>query len=842
MSTRATLAIALAMVGNIAFAQDIFVYSPDEKSGLHVATRQDSTWTDIGQLCSSDYAQWGAEKKMYSPWVVRAKDGTWRAVWQLNKTAPAFAIAYSDDLVTWRPQDYPKMSAQGCFEPYAVEAGDHIDVYFDSPRGPQKTTLSYDFRKWGKETPTDKYSKRKRDHAKVGGKEYAGQTFRLGKTEYDKLTSFHKSQNENAKKWQETLLDDKAEDFGNGTVRANLSVDVAGNKRISDKLIGIFFEDISYAADGGLYAEMVQNRDFEYNGEGKVKKGEKPWDATTAWTSDGEVKVDTAGALSQENPHYAILKKDKLTNSGWDGMRFDASAEYYFTMFGKTIDGKANNIEVRLLDGDKVVGNGHVKVKSKKWKQYEIVIKATSSTRDGRLELVPNGIGTVAIDIISLFPKDTYMGRRNGLRKDLAEAIAALHPRFVRFPGGCMSHGQGIDNIYKWSETVGPIERRKPQPNIWHYHQTRGLGFYEFFQWCEDMGAEPLPVLAAGVPCQNSAPDASGMGGQQDGIPMEQMEDYCNEILSLIEWANGDPKTSEWAKMRAEAGHPEPFNLKYLGIGNEDLISTVFEERMIMIAKAVKEKYPDIVICGTAGPFHTPSSDYIEGWKFAKEHSETIGLVDEHYYESPGWYLNNQDYYDNYDRNAPKVYLGEYSARAKGGRSTVESALCEAIHLCNIERNGDVVLMTSYAPLLCNTFHTNWNPDMIYFRGSGDISLTPSYETQRLFGTYSGTVYVPSTIEGDEKVRHRTAASIVVDKEGMTTLKVVNAMPVALELSVQGFTEGQTFAYEGFSGSPADRSVKSEKGTENVSGEGTIIIPAYSFRTYILFNGFKKDK
>lgn len=221
--------------------------------------------------------------------------------------------------------------------------------------------------------------------------------------------------------------------------------------------------------------------------------------------------------------------------------------------------------------------------------------------------------------MVSLKPQDTYKG--HGLRKDLAEAIADLKPRFVRFPGGCMLHGQGLKNIYHWKESVGPQKDRKPAYNIWGYHQTRQLGFYEYFQWCEDMGAEPLPVLAAGVPCQNSVADERGVAGQQGGIPMSEMPQYIQDVLDLVEWANGNPATSKWAKMRADAGHPAPFNLKMIGIGNEDLISTDFEQRYLMICKAVKQKYPQIEVVGTVGPFHFPSSDYIEGWKIARETS-----------------------------------------------------------------------------------------------------------------------------------------------------------------------------------------------------------------------------
>ena len=312
---------------------------------------------------------------------------------------------------------------------------------------------------------------------------------------------------------------------------------------------------------------------------------------------------------------------------------------------------------------------------------------------------------------------------------------------------------------------------------------------------------------------------------------MEDMPAYIEELMNMIEWANGDPATSKWAKMRADAGHPEPFNLKYIGIGNEDIISTVFEERCLMISKAIRERYPEIKICGTAGPFHTPSSDYVEGWKFAKQQGDLFYMIDEHYYESVGWFINNQDYYDNYDRNAPKVYLGEYAARSK--RGNIDCALSEALHLCGIERNGDIVEMTSYAPMLCHLKHQNWNPDMIYFDNE-TIVLTPSYETQRLFSKYSGDRLLVSgvTMEGvDNSVTKRVAATIVEDSaSGKRYLKVVNVLPVPLTLTVKAPALKANCPTEGFSGKPSQERVKvatAVKGTIN-GGNLQLQIPPYS--------------
>ena len=334
-------------------------------------------------------------------------------------------------------------------------------------------------------------------------------------------------------------------------------------------------------------------------------------------------------------------------------------------------------------------------------------------------------------------------------------------------------------------------------------------------------------MLAAGVPCQNSANNAQGIGGQQGGIPMDDMPAYVQEILDLIEWANGDPATSKWAKMRADAGHLAPFNLKYIGLGNEDIISTVFEERYEMLARAIRAKYPDIKICGTAGPFHAPSADYQEGWDFARRHPDLQYMLDEHYYESTGWFMHNRHYYDSYDRQGAKVYLGEWAASTKTKRPNVETALAEALYLTDIERNGDVVEMTSYAPMLSKDGHSNWNPDMIYFSNT-DVRTTPAYEVQRLFSVYGGDTYVASSFSGiDGAYQHRVGASVVRDsKTGAAYLKLVNALPTELSLTVRGLDIPATAPTEGFAGIPEEEQLTIVKGEAG----NAIVLPAYSFR------------
>ncbi len=763
---------------------------------------------------------------MYHPYVVHALDGTWRLLFGVNDHAPCFAAAYSEDLVTWRPQDYPKTRVKGVTEPIMFEMdGGTFDIYYKAKDGTRRyVQASADFRQFTEsdEPCTIDDVAWTRDEETVGGKSYEGNRFDVPKIHLDYIRQYFAAMAHENELASETMRDDETRFAQLGrSVDATLTVDMGNRKQISDMLMGVFFEDISYAADGGLYAELIQNRDFEY-----TSRDRREWNATTAWSSNKPIVVKTDVPLSKNNSHYVTLAlRDTLYNIGWDGISVAPQQAFDFSVYLRSEAGEKQQMLVALVSEDgTMVASGKIKLEGQGWNRYTLPLVVDKKAAKGnvRLAITPLKTGSVAVDMVSLFPQDTYKG--HGLRRDLAEAIAALKPRFVRFPGGCMSHGQGIDNIYHWAESVGPWQDRKPDMNIWHYHQTRGLGFYEYFQMCEDMGAEPLPVLAAGVPCQNSAANAEGYGGQQGGIPMEQMEAYCQEFLDLIEWANGDPATSRWAKMRADAGHPEPFNLKYIGVGNEDIISTVFEERYLMICKAIKAKYPDIKVCGTVGPFHYPSSDYIEGWRLAKANKDVLDMVDEHYYESTGWFMHHQDYYDDYDRTDPKVYLGEWASRTR----TFESGLVEAMHLCSLERNGDVVVMSSYAPLLAKEGHHNWNPDMIYFNNEKITSLTPSYEVQRLWGSTSGDQYVASSISIAPELRHRVAASVVTDtKTGKTYLKVVNALPATVNLSLQGLTIPAASTTHLLTGKVGDKRVEPQQTTSE--GQQMVLEP-YSVR------------
>jgi alpha-L-arabinofuranosidase len=512
----------------------------------------------------------------------------------------------------------------------------------------------------------------------------------------------------------------------------------ASGTRISPDLFGIFFEDINYAADGGLYAELLQNRSFEYSAMDR-----RDWNALTAWQlvtrgeGKGSVSVKTNTPLNAHNLHYAVVTVEQggagvgLANSGFDGVVLKKGDNYDVSFCAWQASGKTTPLTVRLESKTGTLyGEATIPQLSKDWKKYTATIQSTADDADVRLLLLTSDKGTFCFDDVSLFPEKTFHNRPNGMRADLAQSIADLHPKFMRFPGGCLVHGQGLGNIYRWKDTIGPIEQRKGQRDLWSYHQSVGLGYFEYFQFCEDIGAKPLPVLAAGVSCQFAA-------GGQHGLPMDQMQDYVQDVLDLIEYANG-PANSTWGAKRASAGHPAQFNLAYIGVGNEDAQTPEFGIRFKIIYDAVKAKYPKMTVVGTAGPF-PDGPDFAEGWKFAK--SLNVDIVDEHYYQAPEWFLQNLHRYDNYDRSGPKVYVGEYASK----RNSLFNALAEAAYLTSLERNGDVVRMASYAPLLGRENHMQWQPNLIYFNNS-TVCPSVNYYVQQLFGQNQGDVYLPTEV------------------------------------------------------------------------------------------------
>ena len=731
----------------------LFAYATrgdDGRSGLRFAWSMDGKhWFEIGRnygYLRCDYSRWGSQKKMLDPNLKQLPGGEWLCVWKLNDH-DGYGQARSKDLIYWEAQQYPRTTSD--FEGTRVKA-------------------------------------------KIAGHEETGTVSQVPWSVVDRLTQTYERNQYRNSLYGERPVQDKERFAGLKPVKATVTAQPEETKEISDLLMGIFFEDINYSADGGLYAELIQNRDFEY--EPSDREGDKNWNSTHSWKLEGEnatFTISTSDPIHPNNPHYAVLKTNQpgaaLTNTGFDGIALKAGEKYDFSLFARIPEGsKSGKLLVHLVDADGTVqGETTVTVSSRSWKTYKAVLTAKASA-DTHLELHPQSAGEIELDMISLFPQNTFKGRKNGLRPDLAQTLADMHPRFVRFPGGCVAHGDGLKNIYQWKNTIGPLEARKPARNLWGYHQSMGLGYYEYFQFCEDIGAEPLPVLAAGVPCQNSACHGDLRGGQQGGIPMSEMGAYIQDILDLIEWANGDAKKTKWGKIRAESGHPKPFNLKYIGIGNEDLITDVFEERFTMIYLAIKEKYPEIIVVGTVGPFNE-GTDYVEGWKLADKLG--VPMVDEHYYQSPGWFLHNQDFYDKYDRSKKtKVYLGEYATHIPGRRANMETALTEALYLAALERNGDVVHMSSYAPLLAKDGRTQWNPDLIYFNNR-EVRPTTGYYVQKLYGQNAGDHYIPSQINLDNqdgRVKLRVGSSIVRDsKTGDVIVKLVNLLPVSIETDVR---------------------------------------------------------
>jgi len=563
---------------------------------------------------------------------------------------------------------------------------------------------------------------------------------------------------------------------------------VAG-KAISPDLVGIFFEDLSDAADGGLYPELIQNRSFDYSAADHVG-----WTPLTAWQlvqregAQGSVAIETAQPLNPVNSSYAVLTVQKpgggvgLQNEGFGGIAVKAGDCYDVSLFARQLAGSPGPLTVRLeTKAGALLAEARLPAPSVDWKKASTVLAPSATAADARLVVLAGGPGKVALDMVSLFPEKTFHNRPNGLRADLAQVIADLKPKFVRFPGGCLVHGDGLDNIYQWKETIGPVEQRKPQPNIWRYHQSKGLGFFEYFQFCEDIGAKPLPVVAAGVCCQNSnflVTRKYGIG--QLGLPMDQMPAYVQDVLDLIEYANG-PVTSTWGAKRAAAGHPKPFGLQYLGVGNEDKITPVFRERFEMIYKAVKAKHPEITVIGTVGP-NPAGDDYEKGWKIADELH--LPMVDEHCYKSLQWFWDNLQRYDAYDRSKSQVYLGEWASFDDKRRSTLRSAISEAAYLTALERNADVVRFASYAPLLAKRDHTDWTPDLIFFTNT-EVFPTINYHVQQLFSVNNGDFYIPTVISDGATPPAALAASAVGDgKTGDLILKLVNGANTATPLRI----------------------------------------------------------
>ncbi|WP_030344026.1 alpha-L-arabinofuranosidase C-terminal domain-containing protein [Streptomyces sp. NRRL S-1022] len=516
-----------------------------------------------------------------------------------------------------------------------------------------------------------------------------------------------------------------------------ITVDPAATgPKIDKTMYGVFFEDINRAADGGLYAELVQNRSFEYSADDNGS-----YTPLTAWTVSGAAQVvNDSGRLAERNRnHLALGAGSAVTNAGYNtGIAVRDGETYDFSVWARA--GAGGALTVTLQDsGGTLATARRIAVKKNGWARYKAAFVATRTSTTGRLTVAADA--ATSLDMVSLFPRDTYRHEPNGLRKDLAEKVAALHPGFVRFPGGCLVNTGSMEDYsetsgwqrkraYQWKDTIGPVETRATNSNFWGYNQSYGLGYYEYFRFAEDIGAMPLPVVPALV---------TGCGQNQAVADDALLKRHIQDTLDLVEFANG-PVTSEWGRKRAEMGHPEPFHLTHIEVGNEENLPNEFFARFRQFRAAVQAKYPYVRVISNSGPDDAgPTFD--TAWKLNRD--AKVDMVDEHYYNSPQWFLQNNDRYDSYDRSGPKVFLGEYASQG----NAFKNGLAEAAYMTGLERNADVVELASYAPLFANEDYVQWSPDMVWFNNHASWG-SADYEVQKLFMTNVGDRVVPSTATG----------------------------------------------------------------------------------------------
>jgi alpha-L-arabinofuranosidase len=547
--------------------------------------------------------------------------------------------------------------------------------------------------------------------------------------------------------------------------------------KINPAMWGIFFEDINFGADGGLYAEMVKNRGFEF------PDPLMGWVKISPSLAHGELSVRDDESFDTNNPHYVRILSEGtapfgISNEGFRGMGVRKSETYNFSAQIRGIDGSPI-LRVQLYGGDGTLLDAvELKDFSSDWKKYTATLHPKDTDPKARLAIVLDGKGIVDLDMVSLFPEQTWKNRPGGLRADMVQALADLHPGFLRFPGGCIVEGSVLERRYQWKNTIGPVADRHLLINRWNYEfqhrptpdyfQSFGLGFFEYFQLCEDIGAEPLPILNCGMACQFNSGEL---------CPLDELGPYIQDALDLIEFANGETNTT-WGAKRAALGHPGPFNMKMLGVGNEQW-GQQYIDRYTKFAAAIKEKYPDIELVSAAGP--DPADNRFQ-FAWSNLRALHADIIDEHSYAKPEWFLANTHRYDNYDRNGPKVFMGEYAAQSDHTVSTknqnnLECALAEAAYMTGLERNADVVRMASYAPLFANTEAWQWTPDLIWVN-SLQVYATPNYYVQQLFSRNRGDAVLPTQLEGVVKsasgVEDLYASATRDENAGEIILKVVN--------------------------------------------------------------------
>ena len=602
---------------------------------------------------------------------------------------------------------------------------------------------------------------------------------------------------------------------------------------IQPTMYGIFFEDINFGADGGLYAEMVQNRSFEFPTR------------LMGWNAFGNVQVGEVRPAFDRNPHYVVLgdsghieKRTGLENRGFFGMGFKKGMRYDFSVYARLHDGGSApaRIRVELVNADNnIITRQRITIDSREWKKYTASLTSDVTEQKGLMRIFLETAEGVDLDHVSLFPSDNW----NGLRADLVKALADLHPGIFRFPGGCIVEGTDLNTRYQWKNSVGQVENRPLNENRWNYtfahrmypnyFQTYGLGFYEFFILSEEIGAEPLPVVSCGLACQfqNKTDDAH--------VAVDDLQPYIDDALDLIEFANGSTDT-KWGKLRADMGHPAPFNLKQIGVGNEQW-GELYPPRLEKFVKAIRARYPDIKICGTSGP-SADGNDFDYGWKEMKRLK--VDLVDEHYYKPPQWFLDNAGRYDNYDRKGPKVFAGEYAAHGDGEYNNWEAALSEAAFMTGLERNADVVWQATYAPLFAHVEGWQWKPDLIWFDNL-QVARSANWYVQMLYGVYKGTNVLRLTEDGQPvEGKDGLYASAVFDKGAQKRyVKVANVLgnDQQVEITCKGMKNVGTVECVSLTGEKnaqnlvgKPEAIKPIKATVTASGNKiAITIPARSF-------------
>lgn len=548
----------------------------------------------------------------------------------------------------------------------------------------------------------------------------------------------------------------------------NFDVDIKNiGAEIQPDMWGVFFEDINFGADGGLYAELIKNRSFEFH---------QPF---VGWTPFGDVQVMDELPCFNRNPHYVRLiekglrRGAGLENLGFTGIGYKQNNDYSFSFYARSKDGEEKTFKIELIsEENNVIGDAEIVVSGNSWTKHSTVIQAKETSAKGKLRLILKSKGEVDLDHISLFPAETWKNRKNGLRKDLVEALYELNPGVFRFPGGCIIEGNTLKTRYQWKNSIGAVENRPINENRWNYtfkhrffpdyYQTYGMGFYEFFLLSEDLGAEPLPVVNCGLACQYESTEC---------VPVDDLEPYIQDAVDLIEFANGSVDT-KWGKVRAKMGHPESFNLKYLAIGNEQW-GEDYVERLIPFLEVLRKKYPEIKIIGTSGP--APDGDKFD-YLWPKMKELKVDLVDEHYYRNPEWFLANAARYDSYDRSGPKVFAGEFASHHKSRDNNLRSAISEAAFMSGLERNADIVHLATYAPLFAHVDAWQWKPDMIWFDNLS-VVRTPNYYVQKMYANNAGTNVLSLTSEGVYVTgKDSLYASSVIDKTTSEIIvKIINA-------------------------------------------------------------------